>query len=504
MKDLFSPTLEQRAVAENLSNMRVLAFAGAGKTATLVYYATQHPIKRILYIAYNRSVKLEAIEKFKQAGCTNVRVETAHSLSYQQLQVWKHYDLTPSGNLKPHEIISLCGLDTGLYHENNHLLIAFHVEKLLSAYCNSAAKDMLEIDYLSTIDSPEARSFANEHFMDIYTFAKHLFDQMLQGLIPITHDAYLKFYQLKHEYLHYDVVMIDEAQDANEVILDIFMSQDHMTKILVGDRHQQIYRFRGAVNSLDMVNFPEFNLTESFRFDQEIANRAMFVLQMKKMFGLGESQRIIGSGGHVQSNCQAYISRSNMSLLSSAIDLMLDGGKRIHFEGNLSSYTYMSQGTSLYDVYYLKMRQKGKMRNPFLKTFADISALEEYIQISGDKDLSLILGIVNKYGYRLNDYLTRLNVQQVCKTDAEHIFSTCHKAKGQQYSNVIITDDFISRAKVEKAVLDSKKNGKNKLDVPGLTEEINLLYVALTRSSNTLEIPMSLTETLFEKDNQAA
>ena len=46
--------------------------------------------------------------------------------------------------------------------------------------------------------------------------------------------------------------MMDEGQDMNPTILDIFNKQD-INKIIVGDPNQQIYAFRGAVNALGTI-----------------------------------------------------------------------------------------------------------------------------------------------------------------------------------------------------------------------------------------------------------
>ena len=47
--------------------------------------------------------------------------------------------------------------------------------------------------------------------------------------------------------------MMDEGQDMNPTILDIFNKQD-INKIIVGDPNQQIYAFRGAVNALGTIH----------------------------------------------------------------------------------------------------------------------------------------------------------------------------------------------------------------------------------------------------------
>lgn len=72
-------TNEQQAVIDsNADLLAVDAFAGTGKTSTLVQYALARPNSRILYIAFNKSVAAEAKERFP----ANVDCRTTHSLAY--------------------------------------------------------------------------------------------------------------------------------------------------------------------------------------------------------------------------------------------------------------------------------------------------------------------------------------------------------------------------------------------------------------------------------------
>ena len=86
--------------------------------------------------------------------------------------------------------------------------------------------------------------------------------------IKIPHDGYLKVFQLENPNLHsihpHDVLMIDEGQDMNPPVLDIFNKQKY-NKIIVGDPNQQIYMFRGAVNALESINATHtYHLTQRF------------------------------------------------------------------------------------------------------------------------------------------------------------------------------------------------------------------------------------------------
>lgn len=79
-------TQEQHAIINSTGNIKINAVAGSGKTTTIIEYAkTRAKEARILYLAFNRSVKLEAVKKFADKGLRNVKVETAHSLAYKNI-----------------------------------------------------------------------------------------------------------------------------------------------------------------------------------------------------------------------------------------------------------------------------------------------------------------------------------------------------------------------------------------------------------------------------------
>lgn len=85
----------------------------------------------------------------------------------------------------------------------------------------------------------------------------------------------------------------DEAQDANPVTSSIVLQQNCKV-ITVGDRHQQIYRFRGANNALDskeLMNADQLYLTHSFRFGPNVSLVANALLELK-----GETRPVVGRG----------------------------------------------------------------------------------------------------------------------------------------------------------------------------------------------------------------
>src|ERR1039457_1180938 len=103
-------TKEQIAIINSTGNIKINAVAGSGKTTTIIEYAKARPGEsKILYLAFNKSVKTEALKRFADKGLNNVKVETAHSLAYKHI-VWDSNYKIKSQGYKTHEIAQILGL----------------------------------------------------------------------------------------------------------------------------------------------------------------------------------------------------------------------------------------------------------------------------------------------------------------------------------------------------------------------------------------------------------
>ncbi len=88
-------TEEQEAVFAAAGDIKINAVAGSGKTTVLVEFARrQRAGTRILYIAFNRSVRLSAQQRFTEQNLTTVDVQTAHSLAFRRIALPNHYTIT--------------------------------------------------------------------------------------------------------------------------------------------------------------------------------------------------------------------------------------------------------------------------------------------------------------------------------------------------------------------------------------------------------------------------
>jgi hypothetical protein len=124
----------------------------------------------------------------------------------------------------------------------------------------------------------------------------------------------------------------------------------------------------------------------------------------------------------------------------------------------------------------------------------------------------MMVEIVNEYGNEIPGIIKTIKEKHISddeKEKAEIIFSTVHRCKGMEYDSVQLVEDFITEEKIKKVKEDDEKEKAKKGDEPKkevnkakLNEEINLLYVAITRTKNNLHIPEKLMPANFPASPQ--
>jgi hypothetical protein len=287
--------------------------------------------------------------------------------------------------------------------------------------------------------------------------------------IPLGHDGYLKLWALSKPQIAADFILLDEAQDTNPVVLDVLLSQPAQM-IYVGDRYQQIYEWRGAVNAMENIGTDHSTyLTTSFRFGQPIATAATAVLAR-----LGESKRIIGNPA-IQSRIggakpHAILSRTNASAVTAIIEA-LDGGHKPHLVGGNEEIMQMLRG-----VQDLKRGEPSIIPDFF--GFANWPEVVEFAKTGEGEHLLTFVNLVEARGER--QLMWALN-KTVPEDASDFIVSTAHKAKGREWKTVRLMDDFL------KSKPANPTNGK------ALDEaEVRLFYVALTRAREAVDISPEL------------
>jgi F-box protein 18 (helicase) len=170
-------------------------------------------------------------------------------------------------------------------------------------------------------------------------------------------------------------------------------------------------------------------------------------------------------------------------------------------EGNIHSYTYADEGTSLYDVLNLQIGKRHLIKDKLIKAMRCMDELETYIEKTEDRQLGMLVEIVEEYGTEIPALLEILKQKHVGpgeRDKAELIFSTVHRCKGIEYDSVQLVNDFVTG----KELIKLKETKKETINTDQLNEEINLLYVAVTRRKKKIDIPEPSMPTDFPYSSQ--
>jgi F-box protein 18 (helicase) len=330
------------------------------------------------------------------------------------------------------------------------------------------------------------------------------------------HDGYLKLWQLRQPNLQsnhsHHVLMLDEGQDMNPAMLDVFMRQQ-TTKVIVGDPNQQIYMFRGAINALNSVEATQtYHLTQSFRFGPRIAYAANCCLDI---FQKIEDQTLVGgrkkdfliNRDEIKDINDfkpiAIIGRTNLGLFNEVVKLICDAKNppSACFAGGLDNYNFKD----LLILYYLfsvlffnvlilqifKMHifdflaQNQRERMTKWKGFQTFEKFKAFAKNTNDNELIGKIKTVEIYKERIPGLLEK--IKSCCKSNpkaADYIFTTTHKAKGLEWKTVVLLNDFFDIP-----------NGLLSLGVvhnDGQDDEKNILYVAMTRAKQYLALNFTI------------
>ncbi|CAK6959891.1 F-box DNA helicase 1 isoform X2 [Scomber scombrus] len=481
--------------------VKVMAFAGTGKTTMLVKYAEQRPHLRFLYVAFNKSVAVEAQRRFPR----NVHCKTVHSLAFKDIGRSYQSIGKLTSNLKPFAINLVLPKGRG----------GFRRAKVVATTLNTfmaSADDTISISHVPTKDVIE-----NEKPYFVRD-AENIWDKMKEFVktnndaFYMTHDGYLKLWQLQKPRLsdQFDVLFIDEAQDCTPAIMDVMLSQQ-CGKILVGDPHQQIYTFKGAVNALHIVDHTHiYYLTQSFRFGAEIAFVGATILKVCK-----NVQKILVGGkqkGSVSdetadqvkmalrtgvSRCPgktAVLSRTNASMFNEAVELTdVNPNCRIHYVGGVKGIGL----NRILDIWRLMQGahyQIKSIKDPLIRSFAKkkeqrFMALKKYAEQTEDHELESKLLTVERYRGRIPHLVTCL--EKCFESDmynADFILGTVHKAKGLEFDTVMVSDDFAKIPSPRHELHHHPTFAFDKFE----DDEWNLLYVAVTRARSSLIITKNI------------
>lgn len=315
-------TEEQESIISRIKQEDLVlidACAGAGKTTLLIEVFKELNPKNGLYLAYNKSVAIEAKTKFPK----NVHCSTSHSFAFQNT-------------------IKSYGLSIGTFFWKSIKERIPYEQKLVLL---DTMKEWCLSKYDKFDDFREAKTKQGTNTDDrIFNLTKEYFNKMVKGKIPITHDGYLKFYHMllahkKIKHKEFDLIAIDEIGDINEVTYAIFKLLPAKKKIGTGDRCQNIYTFNHTINIFDNVEDKEtiMSMSQSFRCHIDIAKRIdafgkRYVDPNKNFIGVEYDD--------LTPKTSAYISRNNAQLID----------KMITFKMNNTKYNLLRPVDSIFEL----------------------------------------------------------------------------------------------------------------------------------------------------------
>lgn len=472
------PTEEQRnclALFNSGASMRIEAAAGSGKTTTLRYLMTDGARRgRTLYTSFGKKTVEEAKARFPQG----VDVRTNHSLAFRTTgSRWQRLGRL-EGRITTRALAELWGWSDRVFAPFAPMHVGAHaVLRTIDTFCQSA-DPFIGREHVPPLKG--AHGLGEVAFETrVLDFAEATWDRMMDTdpgeRMPITHDVYLKAWALGKPQLGYGTILLDEAQDTTDLMIGLLASQRGTQLVVVGDRFQQIYAWRGAVNA--MSNFKTDvigHLTQSFRFGPAIANVANAVLAEYLETGM----RIRGSST-IASRCapvespRAVLARTNAELIGALIAAQLAmPNQRFAVVGGTNEMEALVRGA-------MDLMQGVRTWVPDLAPFSNWAEVMEAAGEDGGTYLKPLVTLVQTYGpSMLLQHLQRAKGNERDEDSCRQLFSTVHKAKGREFQSVALCGDFAEKMPPAAPGEPSAWN----------PEEGNLLYVAVTRARELLDI----------------
>lgn len=463
------PTKSQREAVEAFGSgqsFRLVAFAGAGKTTTLKLMA-ESTGKRVLYLAFNSSVAREGRARFPK----NTTVLTLHGLAFRAT-VARREELRAKFAAREGQVLvrdllewleipeEVCGMP--------RYGVAVAVAGTLAAFLASAEGrprlDMVPRTAVLSVEEREREAFARE----VVGLAERAWELMRdpKSPFPLSHDGYVRLWAEEgaQGLGEFEAVLVDEAQDLNPALLAPLQgyARGGGQLVAVGDPHQAIYGWRGAVNAMDSLPGPALTLPESFRFGPEIADYAEYLLEMAGrgrpgIRGLGGPSQVVEGKG-LPPRGAALVYRTNAGVLASAAELAGKGYGVEIVGGILQTASLVEAG--------VRLMEGQRVYHPELAYFRDY---REFLRVADlDPQLKALKGLLERYGKRAREMVAMV-AQAGQGRRVDYTVGTAHRAKGLEWDAVLLGDDFPPL----------EKTGE---------EEWNLRYVAATRARRWLDI----------------
>lgn len=468
------PTEEQMSAVMAFArgeHLVLQAGAGTGKTTTLALLAacTDGPGT---YIAFNKAIAADAASRFPG----NVQCRTAHSLAYgavgyryrarlggPRVTAWKvgeQLGVPAKTKIGPRDVSARA--------------LSYCVVKTVTRFCQSA-DPQIEARHVPPLRGIEAADLHAQLTGIVVPYARKAWADLQnpdEGIVRFEHDHYLKMWALEDPVIRGEFLLLDEAQDTNPVLEQVFTGhRDRAQLVMVGDSAQAIYGWRGARDVMTGFEGTQLALSQSFRFGPPLAAEANRWLNIVEAPIRLTGAASINTQITAVSDPDAVLCRTNVGAMVEIMALQA-AGLRVGLVGG-------GQGLAAL-AYAARDLKAGKpTTHPELILFPTWGELQDYAEEDpSGRDLQPLVELIDEHGAEV--ILTAVN-RLVNEDAAQVMVSTAHKAKGREWASVRIGADF-------PAPEDEKDAGGHLVPGPVDDDEARLAYVAITRARHRLDI----------------
>lgn len=478
-----SLTEQQQKVIDTIKRddvhlVKTEACAGSGKTHTLVALTKELNPKSGIYLAYNKSIAVEAQEKFKG---TNVTCSTIHSMAYRATV--NQYGLKV-GFFGVRDV-----LNAKMKYKDKQEIVSIMEEFLLSEYTD--VEDFFDNKPMRPIIQAAIRT--------------HL-DKMANGEMVCSHSFYLKMYHIllvtgAIKAPETDLLLLDEFGDITPITLDIFKTIKADKKIAVGDAQQNIYSFNNTINGFHALEGEgeSVPLTQSFRVSNTIAP---YIEKYCKTY-LDPDYEFTGREYKDYTvSSKAYIARNNSGLVNEmfyqmklgvefnvtrSIDIILELPLILANLGNGKKIT-------LYKYKAVEKLRSEWEKDPMIQ--AAYNTVNSYVRtmMATDQEIQRGFDVVREHGpSSLNSLAAYVRKHSTGKQFLT--LTTAHSSKGLEFSEVEIAEDLNDMIAVQivkitdaRRLLARHPNSEYQQAIldAGL-EELRIGYVAVSRAMVSLK-----------------
>ncbi|WP_405669580.1 UvrD-helicase domain-containing protein [Streptomyces sp. NBC_01530] len=473
---MHTPTDEQAHAVDAFQaghHLVLQAGAGTGKTSTLGLLASSTQ-RRGRYLAFNKDIARDAATRFPRT----VLCKTAHATAYAALG----HRYTSRLN-SPRQPAWKTGQALGITrpvrlgdHEISPRVLSHTVLRTVTHYCHSADRTLARhhVPHLRGLNTPSGHAqlahevvpFALKAWADLYNPDR--------GVVRFEHDHYLKMWALTEPTIEADFLFLDEAQDTNPVLEEVFAAQrDHAQLVMVGDSAQAIYGWRGARDVMTSFDATPLTLTRSFRFGPLIADEANRWLTLAdapiRLTGTDTIPTEVGG----LDRADAVLCRTNIGAMAEVMRLLAAGHRVALTRGGQQLAALARAARDLKDG--------RRTSHPELVLFPSWGELQDYATHDpAGRDLQPFVDLVDTHG---PDAILSAVDQLTEEQHASVTVSTAHTAKGREWPTVQIGNDFPPPK-------DTDQHDAQGLPIPEPVSDTDarLAYVAVTRARQHLDL----------------